>query len=67
MNAAAEQPKAANAFTLWSRRSRCDPWREVGQAATSLELTGLMSRMRSGEYITLPTGQHPDDSRKDLI
>ena len=55
-------------FVLWHRQRRRHPWRVVAQAATSLELTALIGRTdkgipRSGEWLTLRTGDHPDNQQ----
>ena len=53
------------AFTLWFRKSRRYPWAVFAVAATESELTSVMvDSRRSGDFLTLLTGQSPDEKRR---
>ena len=48
-------------FTLWHRASKYVRWRAVASAATEAELTAKLRTLPSGDAITLPAGQHPNE------
>jgi hypothetical protein len=47
-------------YTLWHRPpGKGQRWRSVGTAATTSEALDMMKG--SGDWMTLPTGRHPND------
>lgn len=54
--------KPTDRFTLWYRPGANYPWEPLGSAASSAELTGLMQTKRSGEFVMMPRGEHPQSS-----
>lgn len=57
-----EQPNEPG-FTLWHRHSKYFRWREIASALTEAELTRHLLALPSGETMTLPRDEHPNDNR----
>ena len=61
------EQQTATSYTLWHRVNRKHQWRAVASAATEAELTQHYGRHgQHNEYLTLPSGQHPDAKRKRM-
>jgi len=53
-------------YVLWHRRNRREPWKQIATASKEA-LMPVMAALPSGETMTLPQGEHPNERRSTNV
>jgi hypothetical protein len=51
---------------LWHRRNQREPWQQIATASKEA-LMPVMAGLPTGESITLPQGEHPNERRSTSV